>query len=280
MLNVVAALSRLGIYAVPLTFLGDDKDGDKVVKYLSENGIPDKGIVRSKNYMTGNTIALVEPDGEKYWISIRERAADLHMGLEESFQDICGEADALFISGTVINKGVESRNTALSLAKQCRDNGGRVFLDPNLRVLENKLKRDTAEIFDKILPYVNVLIPNEAEVKMLGNDEDAKAAAVNILNRGAGELWVKCGGRGSFYISGSDYEYFEPKQVAAVDTTGAGDSFTAAVIYCSMEQRTRKETGKFANEYAGYAVTRYGSIEAFPGKETVEIIKRELFGKC
>lgn len=278
MLNVATALCRLGIQSVPLTFLGDDRDGDEVVKYLSEHGIPDRGIVRCKKYMTGNTIALVEPDGEKYWIAIREKAADLHMNLEGSFQDICREADALFISGTVINEGKESRSTAYHLAEQCHNNGGLVFLDPNLRVLGNKLKPDTVEIFNRILPHVDVLIPNEGEVKMLGNNADPKAAALNILEQGVGELWVKCGGRGSFHISKNDYHYFEPKRIDAVDTTGAGDSFTAAVIYCNMKQKTMEETGRFANEYAGYVVTRYGSIEAFPGRETVEKIKTEIFG--
>lgn len=277
MLNVATALCRLGLNAVPLTFLGNDRDGDEVVKYLSENGISDKGIVRCRDYMTGNTIALVEPDGEKYWIAIREKAADLHMRLEASFQEICREANALFISGTAINEGEESRFTALGLAKQCHNNGGVVFLDPNLRVLGNKLEQDTMEIFDKILPYVDVLIPNEAEVKMLGDDSDAKAAAVKILDKGVGELWVKCGGRGSFHISKNDYKYFEPKQITAVDTTGAGDSFSAAVIYCNMEQKTMEETGKFANEYAGYVVTRYGSIEAFPEKETIKEIRKKIF---
>lgn len=277
MLNVVTALCRMGIHAVPLTFLGSDRDGDEVVGYLSENGISDRGIVRCRDYMTGNAIALVEPDGEKYWIGIREKAADLHMKLEKSFQEICEEADALLISGTVINEGKESRSTAYHLAKQCHSRGGLVFLDPNLRVLGNKLTGDTVEIFDKILPYVDILIPNEGEVKMLGNDKDAKRAAMNILDKGVGELWVKCGGRGSFHISKDDYEYFEPKQITAVDTTGAGDSFTAAVIYCSMEQKSMEETGKFANEYAGYVVTSYGSIEAFPGRETVEKIKKEIF---
>jgi sugar/nucleoside kinase (ribokinase family) len=277
MLNVATALSKLGIDSVPLTFLGDDRDGDEVVKYLSENGISDRGIVRCKDYMTGNTIALVEPDGEKYWIGIRERAADLHMSLEESFRDICKEADALFISGTVINEGMESRMTALELAKQCHNQGVLVFLDPNLRVLGNKLKQDAVEIFEKILPYVDVLIPNEGEVKMLGEDEDSRKAAEKVLHQGVGKLWVKCGGRGSFYISETEYAYFAPKQISVVDTTGAGDSFTAAVIYCNMEQKTIEETGKFANEYAGYSVTKYGSIEAFPGRETIEIIRKKVF---
>mgnify|MGYP001081075062 FL=1 len=212
MLNVATALSKLGIDSVPLTFLGDDRDGDEVVKYLSENGISDRGIVRCKDYMTGNTIALVEPDGEKYWIGIRERAADLHMSLEESFRDICKEADALFISGTVINEGMESRMTALELAKQCHNQGVLVFLDPNLRVLGNKLKQDAVEIFEKILPYVDVLIPNEGEVKMLGEDEDSRKAAEKVLHQGAGKLWVKCGGRGSFIFQRQNMRILRPSR--------------------------------------------------------------------
>lgn len=277
MLNVAVVLSEFGITPFPLTFLGDDRDGDEIEHYLWTKMIPQKGIVKSSQYMTGNTIALVVPDGEKYWIAIRNTAADRHIKMVPSIYKTCDECEALFISGTAISEGIESSETALNLAKRCRANGQTVFLDPNLRVLGNSLAAEEKEKFNQIFPYIDVLIPNEAEAKMLGECDDAVKAAQEILNHGVKNIWVKCGGNGSFFLSKEEYKHFPANKVEVVDTTGAGDSYSASIIYCYLSGKSIMQTGLFANAYASYTTTSYGSTEAFGGKEVIENLENMVF---
>ena len=59
-------------------------------------------------------------------------------------------------------------------------------------------------------------------------------------------------------------------QVQAVDTTGAGDTFSAAFCVALAEGRSLEDAVRFGNTAAGLAVTKYGVIEAIPYRRDVE----------
>lgn len=65
-----------------------------------------------------------------------------------------------------------------------------------------------------------------------------------------------------------------------IDTTGAGDAFIGAIIYCILESRHSeckdlfKEKGKdilaFSNRVAALTTTKHGAIESLPTKEDIK----------
>ncbi|MDU6030199.1 MAG: PfkB family carbohydrate kinase, partial [Staphylococcus epidermidis] len=74
--------------------------------------------------------------------------------------------------------------------------------------------------------------------------------------------------------------HHEGYQVQAIDTTGAGDAFIGAIIYCMLESRYYeckdlfKEKGKdilaFSNRVAALTTTKHGAIESLPTKEDIK----------
>jgi len=266
MLNTAVALKTLNMSVSMFSKVGNDIFGDMAINYLKGCEIDTKTIIRS-DYPTGVAIALVEPDGEKRWIAIRKNAGDIHI----TYEDIkdAEMPDILFITGVELVEGIESRETVIEFAKAVKKAGKSVFLDPNIRVPSWELKSDVRDAFERILPYVDVLLSNEKELEILGRSEDIKIAAKAIISKGTCCIWVKMGGKGSIYITEAEDIYFEPSADKAVDTSGAGDAFNAAVIFALGKGFSPRQTGTFANLYAGYTVSRFGTTSALPTQSSV-----------
>ncbi len=83
---------------------------------------------------------------------------------------------------------------------------------------------------DALLPHLDVLLPNRAEVVALGGDPDPRAAAAALAARGPLTV-VKDGAAGAFAVApGGTVTEVGGQVVLAVDTTGAGDTFDAAFL--------------------------------------------------
>lgn len=278
MLNTAIALRALNLPVLIISKIGNDIFGDMVLQYINDSNINTENMVRS-DYPTGLAISLVEPDGEKRWISIRRNAADIHI-VSEDIQGI-DIPDILFISGVEIVEGIESRETAIKFAKAAKKMGKSVFLDPNIRVPEWELPDDVRDAFERILPSTGVLLLNEKELEMLGGSKNIKIAARTIIDKGTRCIWLKMGSKGSCYITKSKKIHFEPSSDKAVDTSGAGDAFNAAVIFALINNFSPLKTGVFANMYAGYTISRLGTTSALPAKGEVAdmIYKAEQYMK-
>jgi ribokinase len=83
---------------------------------------------------------------------------------------------------------------------------------------------------DALLPHLDVLLPNRSEVVALSGVTDPRQAAAELAARGP-LVVVKDGAAGAFAASPSgQLREQAPQPGAAVDTTGAGDSFGAAFL--------------------------------------------------
>jgi ribokinase len=85
------------------------------------------------------------------------------------------------------------------------------------------------------LALFDVLTPNETELAELARQvglqgEDVEALAVGLVDHGVGDVVVTLGERGALWASVSGVREFPAYPVEAIDSTGAGDAFTAAFV--------------------------------------------------
>jgi sugar/nucleoside kinase (ribokinase family) len=266
--NVAVALHKLGFNITIISKLGKDIFGDFIKKYFEDMGINTKYLYFS-DYSTGLTVGLISPDGEKRWIAVRGDAADLHIK-EKEINEI-ELLNFLYISGVVVAEGKESRETAIKLAKRVFENGGKVFLDPNLRLPEWKISKEIKDAFECIFKYVNVFIPNQKELQLLGEDEDMKKSASNILRKGVQVIWVKKGNQGCSYFTKEKHFQLPAHEIEVIDTSGAGDAFDAAIIYGALSDFAPEKCGEFAISFAETTVQKIGTTKALPN--SIEINK-------
>ncbi|MEN6315266.1 MAG: carbohydrate kinase family protein [Clostridiaceae bacterium] len=268
-LNTAVALNRLKLKPVLLSKIGSDNFGTLLYDFLKSQGMQVEHI-QTSDLPTGVVVGLVNPDGEKRWISVRGNAADIHM--TQYNEALLQQYDVLYLSGVELAEGKESREIAIELARKMKEKGGSVFLDPNIRVPTWKIDAAIKEAFRRIYPYVDVLLPNKKELEMMGGnsnfslDEKAKF----IMSKGVSSIWLKLGGDGCTCYTQSGSRTFSGNRVEAIDTSGAGDAFNAAVIYGIITGMSQEETGLFANFFASHTVTKYGTTQALPSSSEID----------
>jgi len=130
------------------------------------------------------------------------------------------------------------------------------------------------KLHDYLLRHIWLITPDESEVEILTgikvhNQFTAEAAATSLLKRGVKNVIITMSARGAFVKSEDFTEMFPGIQVKAVDTTGAGDVFNAALAVATAEGKGLRDAVIFANKAASICVTRMGAQASAPYREEI-----------
>jgi len=122
---------------------------------------------------------------------------------------------------------------------------------------------ETVEEIREVLENLDYLIPNEEEAYLVTRANTPEEAAEIFQRAGVKNVIIKCGKKGC-YVLGAEAQmtgYYVPavEGVRCVDTTGAGDSFSAGFIYGISEGWSLKECAVFANQCGAKAVSEIGA---------------------
>jgi ribokinase len=123
---------------------------------------------------------------------------------------------------------------------------------------------------------VDVISPNQTEAEMLTgvvvNDlASAERAARNLQQIGARAVVLKLGEMGSLVLTADGRVHRVPAtSVTVVDTTAAGDAFTAGLAVSQSEGRSLVEAARFGGAAGTLACTVFGAQPAMPSRDSVE----------
>jgi ribokinase len=134
---------------------------------------------------------------------------------------------------------------------------------------------------DAILEKVDLLTPNQIEAKMLTGIpahtlEGAVAAGRALLDKGVQSVIITLGARGALIVRPGETTLVEGVSVDAVDTTGAGDAFTAGLAVGLAEGKTLEQATRFANLAGALSATKPGAMPSLPTRDEVEAFARAL----
>ena len=113
-----------------------------------------------------------------------------------------------------------------------------------------------------VLPFVDILFPNEREAKKIAGTDDLEQA-IDKLRTTCQFVVVKLGARGAIARKGSEEWRRAGMRVASVDPVGAGDSFDAGFIHRFLQGATPQECLEYADIAGAFSTTREGGTEAF-----------------
>jgi ribokinase len=127
---------------------------------------------------------------------------------------------------------------------------------------------------DELLRLCDLCIPNETEAETLtgrsaGSLDGAEAAARDLVGRQAGAAIVTLGDRGTVLVDRDGTVHVPALRVQAVDPTGAGDAFVAALAVFWAEGQPLRSAMQQAAAVAALAVTRPGAQASFPRRAEV-----------
>lgn len=261
-------LSALGAKVSFLGKIGTDSFGDLIISELESKGVDVSMIIRDEKLKTGATIILNFNE---------DRAMVTHPGAmnELTFNDITpaklNKAKHLHFSSFYLQPGI--KNYAGDMFKLAKDNGLTTSFD---------MQWDPAEKWDmdykKILPYVDVFLPNEQEILNLTRETDI-TKALESLSAWANNVIVKMGNKGSL-----SWDKYKTRSIGAflnkevVDSIGAGDSFNAGFISKYIQGIDIKECQRFGNLIGAINTTAAGGTGAFINYEQIIKTAKEKFG--
>ena len=252
-LNEATVLARLGAKVRLLTVMGSDPAGNYLLMHCRREGILLlDGCVR-EGMDTGINVVLVGGDGRRSFLtnsngSLRKLClGDIRMPFPKSAGIVC------FASIFVFPK-IGVRELACNFAQAKRQN---MTVCADMTKCKNK---ETADEMAEAFSYIDYLLPNDEEAMLLTGKETAFEAAEALLRTGVGNVVVKCGKEGCLVMNREE-AYMVPAAADAVciDTTGAGDSFTAGFIFALSKGRSLRECAEYGNECGGKAVGAVGA---------------------
>lgn len=266
--NQACAAGRLQADVTMLGAVGDDTYADIELTNLQKAGVRVSEIIRRGDVSTGIAFITVNREGDNSIVVVSGANATL------SCQDIDDHIDLLREADVIMFQLEIPIETVLYGARIGKELGKTVILDP----------APVPKAFpEELYRYVDVIKPNETELQMLTGiaeiEEHLPEAAEWLRRRGVRNILVTLGEKGVYLeAEGEEACRIEAMKVETVDTTAAGDSFTAAFAVMLAEGKSMKEAAVFANYVSALVVTRKGAQSSIPSlAEVAAFIREKMF---
>jgi len=260
-------LSTLGTRVTYAGKLGRDSFGDLILSSLKTKGVDTNNIVVTTDQYTGATIVLnfSEDRANVTYPGAMSQLTRADIPVEKLKQ-----ARHLHLSSIFLQPGI--RKDVVALFKEAKDLGLTTSIDPQW---------DPAEKWDldlkALLPYVDVFMPNLAELKALTGVVDLHEALASLQRYGH-TFVVKNGSDGAYLWDGQSLHHQRAfLNTTVVDSIGAGDSFDAGFIHRYLQQRSWQECLEFGALTGAINTTRHGGTGAFENLNLVKTIAQSTF---
>jgi ribokinase len=256
--NQAVAAARLGAATVFAGCVGDDAFGTMLREGMMAEGIDLAYLHAHSELPTGTALIIVGDDGENSIVVTPGANQAVTPAEIEAFEPLFHEADVVLLQ---LEIPLESVDAALDMARR----------HDALTVLDaGPAQSAPAELIEK----AGLISPNETEAEALtgvrvASLDDAREAARQLLELGALEVVMKLGARGCLY-AGDGWMHVPAFNVTPVDTTAAGDAFTAALAAQWRGTDKRRDALRYANAAGALAATVAGAQPAMPTRSEVE----------
>ncbi len=277
-LNEAVVLRRLGAHVELISSVGQDETGDRLVRFLEREGISGAGINRAADAPTSVNIVLVDPQGERYFLT------DPHGSMRRIRQEdylpfLASAGDIICFPGMFVSREMDIPAMEAVFA-ETRKKPGRILCADMTKAKNGERLEDLRGI----LPMIDYIFPNEAEAELLTGETDARKSARLFTEAGAGCAVIKRGARGCVIATRDEQLELPAYPISrAVDTTGAGDAFAAGFVYGLSRKMPLADCGLFACAAASCIVETAGANQGIRSAEEPMArfmeLKKQVYGK-
>lgn len=248
--NVMAAAARLGLSVVYGGVVGFGPFATIAQEAMRREEIV-VAIPPIEGVDTGFVVAIVEPDGERTFLTSNGAEATLTSSELDTLE--ITERDIVYFSGYVLLHESNARAVLALLERIPRVTCFIFDPGPLVRHIDETHLR---AVFDR----VDWFSCNAREAQILTSSDDPTEAARLLRGRMShGGAIVRVGAEGCVVaISDTDAELVAGFNVTAVDSNGAGDAHVGAFAALLVQGRSPTESARWANAAAAMSVTRRG----------------------
>ncbi|MEZ4675639.1 MAG: ribokinase [Caldilineaceae bacterium] len=253
--NQAVMAAKLGAEVTMITRLGDDIFGRDYLENYKGLGFDTRYVLMTADTATGVApIWVDEPSGNNAIIVVPGANGLL------SPADIDAARTAITTADVLICQWECALETSLAALRIAHEAGVQTIFNP--APAQPDLPAGAYALCD-------IFCPNESETELLTGKpvktvEEAAAAGQTLLTRGARNVILTLGERGSLLVNHAGVHHVPTTKVKAIDTTGAGDSFVGSLAYFLAAGIALPEAIARANQVAAISVQKPGTQASFP----------------
>jgi ribokinase len=267
--TIATALARLGHRTRIATRVGTGPFSELALRNAREAGVSAELIQIDEVLQTSSVTILVTPDTQRTMISAL--GASRALDASSLTADVTRGVDGLVMSAYSLVAGPQ-RDYAVKALELARAAGATTFVDMGTGAV-NALRDRLIGLVRK----VDYLLMNEKELFALTGRQTISEAVSGLASRGIERLVVKVGEMGSIVITPERSELVDPYEVdGVVDTTGAGDYYTAAFAHAILAGADLVAAARAGNVAGALNTTEIGAQRAVVDARTLEREARAL----
>ncbi|WP_448190999.1 sugar kinase [Azospirillum sp. sgz301742] len=264
-LNTAVYLARLGVAADYVTALGDDPTSAGMIAAWQAEGVGTQHVLRLPGRLPGLYMIETDAAGERrflYWRDMAPARELFVLPQSPALIEALEGYDLLYLSGiSLAIWGERGRDVLFALLDRVRARGGRVAFDTNWRPRLWPDRETAQRAYDAMLSRTDIALPGVTDLRELYGDADADAVLARVRAAGVPEIVLKLEAPGCIVSDGGTGVDVPAERVSTVvDTTAAGDSFSAGYLAARLEGRTPVEAARAAHRLAAAVIQHRGAI--------------------
>ncbi len=259
--NVALMAHQLGDEGIIVSRVGKDGMGDELIRSVASRGLRTEFIQQDKRKGTGTVFVSLDVHGTPGFHCSSDVAFDYLQPAPE-FDGLAAEADAV-VFGTLGQRMQPARDTIQSFLQQTK--ALRIY-DVNAR-LEG---REIEPVFIASLKLADILRLNELELVLLKtvhnrDGEKTRDFITFLLEEYVLKMIVLTYGKnGAQLFTPAESHQVPGIELSVIDSTGAGDAFTAGFAHTYLRNTPLPECLAFANKLAAHVCTQRGAAPELP----------------
>lgn len=263
---------RLAVHYV--SALGTDSFSNEMLSTWQKENVKTNLVQQMEDKLPGLYYIETDDNGERKFYYWRNDAAARYWLSSAKSDAICQQLahfDYIYLSGiSVAVLNAESRNKLIDLLKECRNNGGKVIFDNNYRPRLWQSREETQQVYHDVLSCTDIAFLTLDDEDLLWGEEPFENVITRTQALGVSEVVIKRGGD-SCIVATSDGQEDVPaiklSKDKVVDTTAAGDSFSAGYLSVRLQGGNVIDAAKRGHLTASTVIQYRGAIiplEAMP----------------
>ena len=247
--NQAVAASRLGANVVFVGCVGNDSYGEQIISNLEKNKVATHHVHKLNDALSG-TAHITLAGGDNSIIVIKGANDKVSPTMVDLAQEEILSADMVMLQQEIPS------DTNNYVAEFCNKHNIPLLLNPA------PVQYTATDTLEK----VTYITPNEHEIAAIFPALSVEEALTKYENK----LIVTEGAQGARFHDRKSLQRIASFPAQVVDTTGAGDTFNAALAVAVSEKKSLKEAIRFANAAASLSVRGLGAQGGMPLRYTVE----------
>jgi fructokinase len=264
--NFACHAASLGAEARIASAVGTDRLGTEALLWMQAHELSCHWVSVDPEHPTGSVLVVLDAHGSPQYRFASDVAWDF-LNLQAHWIELAGQCDAVCYGTLALRSEISARAILGFLEHTQRD---------AIRVFDVNLRQDfySAEVLSACIERANIVKLNHEELpivaRLLGLASDCHRSMCEALveQHSLRGIALTRGSEGSAVFLDGQWDEQPALKVTAIDTVGAGDSFTAALTMGILDQRSLPQIHSQAARIAAYVCTQRGAVVPLPASLT------------